>query len=78
MFNNIKRSKEYPDILTFSTLTSIHKGKGSRFDLNFERGIYNMVKARSVMDKLIYNSTYETIEENMSPANIGARKGRNI
>ena len=37
-----------------------------------------MVKARSVMDKLIYKSNYETLEENMSPSNIGARKGRNI
>ena len=43
MFNKIKNSKEYPDILTCSTLTIIYKGKRCQFDLNSERGIYNLV-----------------------------------
>ena len=30
------------------------------------------------MDKLVYNSNYEILDEHMSPSNIGARKGRNV
>ena len=43
-----------------------------------ERGIYNLPKARSVLDKLVYNSNYEELDSNMSSSNIGARKGRNV
>ena len=78
MFNQIKNSKEYPKIFTFSCITSIYKGKGSKLDLSNTRGIYNLVKARSILDKMVYNSNYETLDNNMSPSNIGARKGRNV
>ena len=78
MFNSIKNSKTYPEILSYSRITSIYKGKGSKNDLNSDRGIYNLVKTRSIMDKLIYNTNYEELDGNMSCSNIGARKGRNV
>ena len=34
MFNLIKNSKIYPNILSYSRITSIYKGKGSKNDLN--------------------------------------------
>ena len=36
------------------------------------------MKVRSILDKLIYNDKYETIDQSMSCSNLGARKNRNI
>jgi hypothetical protein len=41
--------------------------------------ISNVVKIRSILEKLVYNEKYEIIDENMSSSNIGGRKKpRNI
>ena len=37
-----------------------------------------MVTSRSILDNLVYNDYYETIDENMSDSNVGGRKKRNI
>lgn len=78
MFNLIKKKQEYPEILKVSNISSFYKNKGSKSDLNNDRGVFIVVKLRSILDKLIYLDKYETIESNMSDSNIGARKGRNI
>ena len=39
---------------------------------------FNVVKVRTILDKLIYNDFYATIDSSMSSSNIGARKNRNI
>ena len=46
--------------------------------MNSDRGIFNVVKLRSILDRLSYNDNYEIIDQNMSCSNIGARKNRNI
>ena len=61
-----------------TNITSIYKNKGSRLDLDIDRGIFNVSKVRSIMDKLIYNDFCDLIDENMSDSNIGARRNRNI
>ena len=43
-----------------------------------DRGVFNVTKIRSVMDKMIYNDIYDIVDANMSCSNIGARKNRNI
>ena len=55
-----------------------HENKGEKADLNNDRGIFNVVKIRSILDKLVYNEKYEVIDKNMSSSNIGGRKNRNI
>ena len=75
MFNRIKDNH---DIFKPSNITSLYKKKGEKCDLNNDRGIFNMVKIRSIMDRLIYNDNYSTINSNMSSSNIGARKQRTI
>ena len=77
-FNTVKTKQEYPSILQISNITSIWKRKGKKSDLENERGIFNVPKIRSILDKMIYNDIYETIDTNMSSSNIGARKNRNI
>ena len=78
LLNLVKVKQVYPSILQPSNITSLYKSKGEKSDLNNDRGIFNVVKVRSILDKLIYNEKYELIDSNMSCSNIGARKGRNI
>ena len=59
-------------------LRHIWKKKGDQADLNNDRGIFNVVKIRSILDKLIYNDIYNLVDKSMSSSNIGARKNRNI
>ena len=40
--------------------------------------MFNVVKLRSILDKLVYQDNYQIIDNNMSCSNIGARKHRNI
>ena len=67
-----------PDALKLTNISTIYKNKGSRFDLVNDRGIFNMVIFRKILDKLIYNDLYASIDSNMSDSNVGGRKGRNI
>ena len=78
MFNLTKSLQVYPDILQPSNISSIYKLKGRKDDLNSDRGVFNVVKLRSIMDRLSYNDNYCIIDQNMSCSNIGARKNRNI
>ena len=78
MYNLMKKRQTYPSIFHSSTITSIWKKKGSKRDLDNERGIFNVTKIRSILDKIIYNDIYSQVDNNMSCSNIGARKNRNI
>ena len=37
-----------------------------------------MLVLRTILEKLIYNDEYQTIDDNLTDANVGARKHRNI
>ena len=78
LFNKVKQTQTYPSIFHPSTITSIWKRKGNQSELDNDRGIFNVTKIRSILDKLVYNDIYETVDDNMSCSNIGARKNRNI
>ena len=78
MINQVKKSQTYPSIFQSATITSIWKKKGDKSNLYNDRGIFNMSKIRSILDKLIYNDIYEIVDSSMSSSNIGARKNRNI
>ena len=43
-----------------------------------QRGLFNLVTVRSIIDKLIYMDEYETVDGNLTDCNVGARKQRNI
>ena len=78
MFNSIKRKQIYPSIFQHSNISSFYKKKGDRSDLNNDRGVFNVVKIRSILDKMIYNDIYNMVDASMSSSNIGARRNRNI
>ena len=77
-YNRTKREQIYPEILQYSNISSFYKKKGDKSDLNNDRGVFNVVKIRSILDKMIYSDKYDIIDNSMSGSNIGGRKGRNI
>ena len=78
LFNGIKTQFHIPKFLQFANITTIYKRKGSRQDLNNDRGIFVVSVLRMILDSLIYQEKYPLVDENMSDSNIGARKDKNI
>ena len=78
LVNGTKNEMSTPEIMQLNNISTIYKNKGSRFDLVNDRGIFNMVTFRKIIDRLVYNDKYELIDKNMSDSNVGGRKGRNI
>ena len=76
--NKIKQQQVYPKCLEACNITSIFKNKGSKSDFDKYRGIFWVLVFRSILEKLIYHDEYHKIDANLSDANVGARKGRNI
>ena len=77
LFNGIKSHQYVPLFITLSNITTIFK-RGSRFDLNNDRGIFILTVLKKILDKLIYGDFCVDIDRNMSDSNIGARRRRNI
>ena len=78
LMNRIKLEQIFPEILELCDISSIWKRKYSRNDFENYRGIFRVTIFRSILDRLIYNDEYATIDSNLSDSNVGARKGRNI
>ena len=55
LFNLIKTEVVIPDFFELMSVTSLYKNKGSRNDLSNDRGIFNVPKMRSILDKVIYS-----------------------
>ena len=76
--NNVKTECAIPDFMQLTNITSIFKKKGSKTDLNNDRGVFNVMTVRSIIDNLIYSDFYDIMDNNMSDSNVGGRKNRNI
>merc|ERR1719319_1043148 len=77
LMNKIKDNLEIPEALEKCNITSIYKkGKKNNFD-NY-RGIFRVTVLRNILDRLLYNDIYPIVDENLTDANVGARKGRSI
>ena len=61
-----------------SNITTIFKLKGSRHELDNDRGIFGQSVFKRIIDKLIYQEKYPLLDKGMTDSNIGARKRRNI
>ena len=60
-----------PMFITLSNITTIYKNKGSRLDLENDRGIFIISTIKKILNKLIYNNYYNDIDENMADSNRG-------
>ena len=61
-----------------SNITTIFKLKGSRHELDNDRGIFGQSVFKRIIDKLVYQEKYPLLDKGMTDSNIGARKRRNI
>ena len=78
LMNRIKTEQKYPKALEIANITAIYKNKGPKNDFNSYRGIFRVPILKTILDRLIYNDEYSTIENSLSDSNVGARKGRNV
>ena len=78
LFNYVKSTQTIPMYMALGNITTIYKSKGSRQDMNSDRGIFILTVLKKILDKLIYHENYKDIDKNMSDSNIGSRKKRNI
>ena len=78
LVNGIKQEYFVPQTLKHANITTIYKRKGSKHDLESDRGIFVLPIFRKVIDRLIYQEMYSYIDDGMTDSNIGARKDMNI
>ena len=76
--NTVKSQLLVPKFVTFTDITSIYKSRGEKSLLDSDRGIFCVSKVRSIIEKLVYQDMYQTIDEHMSDSNVGGRRQRNI
>ena len=76
--NKVNQEQTFPELLKYTDITSVYKGKGVKSDMDNQRGLFSMVSIRAIIDKLIYQDEYENIDKNLTDCNVGARKDRNI
>ena len=65
LINNIKEEGISPDFMSLENIVSIYKGKGSRSELDNDRGIFLLNIIRNIKDRLVYNEIYEKIAHNI-------------
>ena len=78
LMNRMKSELIFPTPLNVCNVTNLFKNKGLKKHFNSYRGIFRTPVFRNIMDKLIYNDEYETIDANLTNCNVGSRKRRNI
>ena len=78
LINGIKINLFVPSPMQLANITSIYKNKGSRQDLQNDRGIFILSVIRKIVDKMIYRDKYDDLDEFMSDSNVGARKRKNV
>ena len=73
--NKVKNQGKIPEFMLKTTISTIPK-KGKRTELKNERGIFLVNSVRGVLMRLLFDSEYEMINDNMSDSNIGGRKNK--
>ena len=70
MFNKLKEAGKIPSFMKTATVITIPK-KGSKINLDNERGIFLVNTVRSILMRLIFNLKYPVFDSNMSDSNVG-------
>ena len=78
IMNKVKENNKIPALFRLKNISTIYKNKGSRADLENDRGVFICTVFNTILQKLIYKETYETIDSNLTDSNVGSRKNKNI
>ena len=76
--NMMKKECKIPKFAELTDITRIYKNKGSKLDLDNDKGMFSVTWLRSMVNKLAYNVVYDVVDSNMSDSNVGGRKNRSI
>ena len=77
MFNEIKDKMTIPECLRTAHVTLLHKKK-CRTEFNNWTSIFVCSVLRTILMKLIYGRTYETVDASMTDSQIGAHKKKSV
>ena len=77
LLNRIKDQQKLPEAFKMCDVTSIFK-KGRRSEFTNCRGIFRVIIFRGILDRFMFNDIYPEVDSNLSDANVGSRKGRNV
>ena len=77
MLNRIKDQQKLPEAFKMCDITSTFK-KRRRSDFANYRGIFRVIIFRGILDRIVYNDIYPEVDKNLSNANVGSKKGRNV
>ena len=64
MFNKLKQENMISQFMNHANITTVPK-KGPKLELKNQRGIFRVSVIRSILMRLIYNSKYEIIDQNI-------------
>ena len=78
LLNKMKFENYITDFIDLADVATIYKGKGEKCDLENDRGIFLVTIFRSILMRLMYMDTYNTVDSNMSDSQVGGRKGKNV
>ena len=78
LMNKIKDQQVIPKSMQICNIPSIYKNKGPQKKLNSYKGIFRVTVLRNILDRLIYNDLYLSIDSHLCDCNVGNGKGRNI
>ena len=76
MANQIKNQIFIPKFMQYANIVTLYKGKGSKLELDNDRGIFLVNIFRSTIMKMVYNNKYPIVDQSMSDSNVGARKSK--
>ena len=74
MFNKMKSQTFIPEFARLKNISTIFKNKGSRLQLQNDRGVFVGSIFNNILMSLIHKDKNDIIDENMSDSQIGARK----
>ena len=57
LFNGMKSNLEIPDYMTLANISSLYKNRGSKFDMENQRGIFILTVLKKISDKLMFLTT---------------------
>ena len=77
IMNLLKRTQKHHKVMEKCNLTSIHKNKSKKKFKNY-RGVFWVKILRRILDRLLYNDSYYTIDSSLKDGNVGARKLRSV
>jgi hypothetical protein len=64
LLNGIKKEFYFPEEIMKCNITSIYKRKGSRMNMENDRGIFGLSLFKKMIDKLVYIEKYPLLDEN--------------